>query len=110
MPEKDLETIITEILANSGPTVGSRKHINPSDRGPANQYNSVTVRPRKGRPQRNPIYTSLRLILLGLVILLVPLLFSVKKVQPPKSMITGAFAPDQTVIAQMTDARLGQIR
>ena len=110
MPEKDLETIITEILANSGPTVGSRKYVNTGDRKSANRYNRVTVRPRKRRPQRNPIYTSLRLILLGLVILLVPLLFSVKKIQPPKSTITGVFAPDQTVIAQMVDARSGQIR
>ena len=101
--EKNLEAIITEILTNAAPAGSSRKHLNVGDRGPSNRHDSVILRPRKRRPPRNPLYTSLRLIIIGIVVLLVPLLFSVKKNPPPKSTITGAFAPDQTVSAQMVD-------
>ena len=59
--------------------------------------------PRKRPTRRNPLYTSLRLIILGLVILLVPLLFSVKKPPSPATAITGAIAPLRTVVVASTD-------
>ena len=99
MSAKDIETIVMEILANSQP-IGNRAE----DRGQrlANRRQTFTVRPRKRRPKRNPLYASLRLIILGVVILLVPLLFSVKKVPPPSPAITGAIdtlTTFQTVIS-----------
>ena len=105
MSEKDIETIITEILASSQATVGRRKSIDAGGRKQPDRRPTYIPRPRRSRSPRNPLYTSLRLIILGVVILLVPLLFSVKKVPPSKSTITGAIAPDQTVIAQMVDAQ-----
>jgi len=47
------------------------------------------------------------LIIMGLVILLVPLLFSVKKIPPPKATITGALAHDPVVIVQLINALPG---
>ena len=109
MSAKNLETIITEILAGSAPRDSRRHHVNAGGPGPPDRPNAFIARTCKRRPQRNPLYTSLRLIILGLVILLVPLLFSGRKVQPPKSTVTGAIAPAQTVIAQLVDARSGQL-
>ena len=90
MTEKNLENIITEILDRSEPIVNGRKNVRAIGRMAADRRRTYSVRPRKRRPQRNPLLTSLRLIILGLVILLVPLLFSVKKAQPPSPMVTGA--------------------
>jgi hypothetical protein len=105
--EKDLETIITELLASSAPAGSRRKHLNAVGRRPANRHNTISSQPRKRRPPRNPLYTSLRLIIMGLVILLVPLLFSVKKIPPPKATITGALAHDPVVIVQLINALPG---
>jgi len=105
--EKDLEAIITEILASSAPTGSRRKPVNAGDRRPASRHNTYIARPRKRRSSRNPLYTSLRLIIMGLVILLVPLLFSVQKIPPPKSTITGALAHDPVVFVQLVDALPG---
>jgi len=107
MSEKDLETIITEILASSAPRDRSRQHLKAGGRRPASRHNTFIARPRKRRSPRNPLYTSLRLIIMGLVILLVPLLFSVKKIPPPKSTITGALAHDPIVFVQLVDALPG---
>ena len=101
--EKDLETIITEILASSAPADSRRSPLNAVGRRPVTRHNTISSRPRKRRPPRNPLYTSLRLIILGLVILLVPLLFSVKKTPSPATAITGAIAPLRTVVVASTD-------
>jgi hypothetical protein len=76
MSEKDIEIIIAEILASSPPVGNTGNKDRNSDPRPANRNRNAIVRLRKRRPQRNPLYTSLRLIFMGLVILLVPLLFS----------------------------------
>jgi hypothetical protein len=88
MPDRDLETIITEILASSEPIVTSAKRLKAGDRMPVDPRLNFAARRRKPRPPRYPLRTSLRLIVLGLVILLVPLLFAAKKAPPPS--ITGA--------------------
>lgn len=90
MSEKDLEAIITEILANSLPSDKIAHQVENSSRRPADRRLTAIARSRKRRTRRNPLYASLRLIILGLVILLVPLMFSAKKVHPPRSLITGA--------------------
>ena len=96
MPPKDIETIIMEILASSQLIADSGNHPEDSGLRPANRRQTFIARSRKRRRRKNPLYASLRLIILGLVILLVPLLFSVKKVPPPSSAITGAITPVQT--------------
>jgi hypothetical protein len=103
MSPKDIETTITEILASATPALGRHKPSNSVDRKPSYQPNTFIARPRKRRPRRNPLYTSLRLIILGLVLLLVPLLFSGIRVQPPTPAITGSMgtlAPVPTTISQ----------
>jgi len=98
MSEKDLEALVTEILANTPPIADSGQYGKIGGQMPVSRRQNFSVRPRKRRPSRNPLYASLRLIILGLVLLLVPLLFAVKKTHPPGSMITGAIAPTQTTI------------
>lgn len=94
MPEKELDAIILEILANSQASSDNRAdQVGNSSRRPADRRVTFVARPRKRRTRRNPLYTSLRLIILGLVVLLVPLMFSAKKVHPPRSMLTGAVTP-----------------
>lgn len=90
MSEKEIETIITEILASSQPIGNRGKYVNSSGQMQADRRQTLSERPRKRLAPRNPLYTSLRLIILGLVILLVPLLFSGKKVHPPSPTITGS--------------------
>ena len=105
MPEKDLEAIITEILASSKPILTGGKRVKAGDRMPVDPRPNFAVRRRKPRPPRNPLRTSLRLIVLGLVILLVPLLFAAKKVRPPA--ITGAVSAltlAQTAVAASAEA------
>lgn len=97
MSEKDLEAIITEILANSRPSDPIVNQVPNSGREPVTRRPTFSARPRKRRAPRNPLYTSLRLIVLGLVLLLVPLMFSAKKVHPPRTSITGAVVPVQNV-------------
>ena len=76
MSEKNIETIIAEILASSPPVGNTGNYDRISDLRPTNRRRNTIVRLRQRRLQRNPLYTSLRLIFMGLVILLVPLLFS----------------------------------
>ncbi len=78
MSEKDLEAIVTEILANSEPSADGGQYVKIGRRMPDNirRQPPIAARPRKRRPLRNPLYTSLRVMIVGLVILLVPLLFS----------------------------------
>jgi hypothetical protein len=76
LSEKNIETIIAEILASSPPVGNTGNYDRISDLRPTNRRRNTIVRLRQRRLQRNPLYTSLRLIFMGLVILLVPLLFS----------------------------------
>ena len=77
MSEKDLEAIVTAILANSLPSSDGGQYVKIGRRMPDNIRRKTPIaRPRRRRPQRNPLYTSLRVMIVGLAILLVPLLFS----------------------------------
>jgi len=76
MSEKDLEAIVTAILANSEPSADGGQYGKIGRRTPDIRRKTPIARPRKRRPLRNPLYTSLRVMMVGLVILLVPLLFS----------------------------------
>ena len=76
MSEKDLEAIVTEILESSHPYAASRQYGKVGGRMPGIRRQPPIASPRKRRPPRNPIYASLRVMIVGLVILLVPLLFS----------------------------------
>jgi len=105
MSDRDLETIITEILASSEPIATSGSHLKAGDRKPVDTHLNLAVRRRKPRPPRNPLRTSLRLIVLGLVILLVPLLFAAKKAQPPSTTgAVDAIVPAPTAIVASAEA------
>lgn len=76
MSEKDLEAIVTAILASSQPIADNGQYVKVGRRIPDIRRQTPIPRPRKRRTPRNPLYTSLRVMIVGLVILLVPLLFS----------------------------------
>ena len=87
MPDKDLEAIITEVLESyqliknqegEAPTIVRGGKLGNFDNRRAMDRRAAFIVPRrKRRPSRNPLRTSLRLIFVGLVVLCVPLLFSV---------------------------------
>ena len=85
MSEKDLEAIITQILESSVQLTDQGRKTATTNSGGKNgrlgrplavdRSKTYLVRRRKGRPQRNPLRASMRLIFAGVVVLCVPLLF-----------------------------------
>jgi hypothetical protein len=87
MSERDLEAIISEILENAAVMTSRKRAVGPMVKGGNGgaagrkmggaRGRPYVVRRREPRPQRKPLRNSLRLIFLGLVVLCIPLLFSV---------------------------------